>query len=164
MTAMNQLKIARVSRQILAACLVTLIAACDSGETLSGGDPGELAILDATAFVGVYNGNESISLTRQSDSEVVDTQENEVQFTINADGSIGFTSASGASGSANLQQNQQFTLRSDAATNFDGRCESGVVILTLNVAEGTISGVYQSEDLICGGEAFAISGEVSAVR
>ena len=117
------------------------LSACGSGSTNSGVDSSQIPIDDISALVGVYKGEEAIMLITSENDGIADEQTNEVTFTIEQSGSIRFTSVGGSTGSGQVSQDKAFQLRSDARTQFDGRCESGTLLLTGNIANNKVVAV-----------------------
>ena len=136
------------------------VVACGGGSTSSD----EFALTDASAVTGVFMGSGSQFLRNVSTDQIVDQLATEVTFSINLDGVITFSDSSGSSGSTQLTNNLSFSFQSDARTQFDGACQSGVIFLQGNISGNTINAVYSSDSLVCGGENFIVEGNIVAER
>ena len=137
-----------------------LISACGGGSTSSD----EQALTDAGSNTGVFMGSGSLSLINSSTNQTVDQLNTEAVFSVNRDGIISFSDSSGSSGSAQLTNNLSFSFQSDARTQFDGACQSGVVFLQGSVSGNSINAIYSSENVVCSGTNFSVEGNVSAER
>ena len=138
------------------------VVACGGGSTSS--DELALTEAEASAVTGTFMGSSSQFLRNVSTDQIVDQLATEVAFDVNRDGVITFSDSSGSTGSAQLTNNLSFSFQSDARTQFDGVCQSGVIFLQGTISGNTINAVYSSESLICGGENFIVEGNIFAER
>lgn len=139
-----------------------MLSACGSHTSQSGAD----SDMTTAGLAGIYEGNESITLSQSNTNtnSVQDKIENRVTITVNEEGLLHFSASNGGSGTAQIRNDRKFRMRSNAATQFDGQCQTGTIFLDGQVNTIQISGNYRSESLVCNGLAYHISGSLSARR
>ncbi len=97
-------------------------------------------------------------------SELIDEQENKITISIDSMGQLRFSSSNGSTGTAVISQAFAFALTSEAALQFNGNCEQGIITISGNITGSNISGSYSSDGLICGQDSFELSGTFDASR
>lgn len=148
-------------RRLLAGILGALLISCGGGITRSGGS----ADISTGDVAGVYTGEETLTLARSGDGAVLDTAANGVSLTVSGDGTLRLSSSSGSSGRAQITRNRTFRMRADARTHFPASCSSGTVLLEGRIdPEGSISGSYRSQNLVCNGAHRELTGDLKANR
>ena len=147
---------------VVCLCQLVSLVGCGGSETESGFP--ENSIDDASLFVGVYTGEESIVLVSEQGSEEVSQQDNQVTIIIDEAGVLEFSTSGGSAGSAQVRNDQVFQLRSNASLQFDGQCTAEVILLEGRVSVSQVVGEYSSVGLICNQEAFRIEGQFTANR
>ena len=157
-----KVKIIEFKRALFLCFVFCILTACGSGS--SDSDNSENAIDDASSLVGVYQGSETVRLIRESNGVQEGFRSNTVTIVVNDTGILSLSTSGGNSGQAQITNGQTFQLRADARTQFNGQCGSGTVFIDGNVSSSSIIASYSSQDLVCGGDAFRVEGNLDVRR
>jgi len=88
-----------------------------------------------------------------------------VTIVIGLDGVLEISTSLGTNGSAQIRENLSFDFEVDARLILEGRCTSGRVLLMGQIQTQTfITAVYSSQNLVCDGVNFDLTGQLEATR
>ena len=135
------------------------------GDSISGA--GDAQIETPAELVGVYTGQENVTLAKTDDPTDAQIETKDATVTVGQNGSISLRASNTSnttSGSGQLRRDNTFTLISDARNQFNGACESGILYLDGTVTPTEVTGTYRSESLFCSGISYTFTGTLSATR
>ena len=142
-----------------------LLSACSGGSNSGGGSDTQTET--PPELIGIYSGEENITLAKTDSPDESKNETREVTITIVHDGTIRIRTtinANSTTGNGSLRKNNTFTLISDARNQFGGACESGRLFLDGVVSPNLVTGTYRSEALFCSGIPYTFTGSLSAGR
>lgn len=147
--------------EALISATALMMTACGGGTVSSGA----AASNDMADVAGVYQGTETLTLSRRLDDAVVDRRSSAVKITIDGDGTLRYASGDGSRGEAFITRNHEFRMRADARTHFDGECSAGTLVLAGQLDRNdSVNARYTSDGLVCGGQALSLTGRLMASR